>query len=289
MYKISTKELFLWINENTNNKEEKSSIYLLLDLVAGVSKRDLSELRFNSEDYILLKENLDNLFLMWREHISLHRPIQYITGSSYWRNFQLDVSENVLIPRPETEQLRDSVFNLFSEDYNKKFFVDLGTGSGALAIALASSKSNWVGIATDIDQNALLTAEANFRKVTNNSNLSFLIGNWWDPLTDFAGNIDFAISNPPYIPSDVYEKLPLGIKNFEPKIALNGGLDGLLHIRKIIKGASRFLKKEGWLLLENHHDQSQEIKNLLEEFGFDSVKTIFDYFGIGRFTIGRYK
>ena len=101
--------------------------------------------------------------------------------------------------------------------------------------------------------------------------------------------INLVVSNPPYIPRKIYESLPSSVIDFEPKKALYGGEDGLSHIKQIISDAPDFLAKDGWLILENHFDQSKKIKDLLRKFGFDSVKTINDTFGIGRFTIGRYK
>ena len=101
--------------------------------------------------------------------------------------------------------------------------------------------------------------------------------------------MDLAISNPPYIPRDTYEKLPKEVKYFEPKVALLGGEDGLKHIREIIRKAPAFLKNKGWLILENHFDQSEKVKQLLIKSKFTSIKIVKDFSGIGRFTIGRYK
>ena len=101
--------------------------------------------------------------------------------------------------------------------------------------------------------------------------------------------LDLAISNPPYIPRDTYEKLPKEVKNFEPKVALLGGEDGLKHIREIIQKAPLFLKEKGWLILENHFDQGEKVKQLLIKNKFTSIEIVKDLSGIGRFTIGRYK
>ena len=124
---------------------------------------------------------------------------------------------------------------------------------------------------------------------TKQSNLKFFCGNWWSPLKSFKGKIDLAISNPPYIPKDTYEKLPREVKNFEPKVALLGGEDGLTHIREIKQKAPFFLKEKGWLILENHFDQGEKVKQLLFNNRFTSIEIVKDLSGIGRFTIGRYK
>ena len=168
-------------------------------------------------------------------------------------------------------------------------FVDLGTGSGAISIALALAYPLSEGAATDIDQDALEIATKNFINFSKQSNLKFYCGNWWSPLESFKGKLDLAISNPPYIPRDTYEKLTKEVKNFEPKIALLGGEDGLKHIREIIQKAPLFLKENGWLILENHFDQSEKVKQLLIKNKFTSIEIVKDLSGIGRFTIGRYK
>ena len=202
---------------------------------------------------------------------------------------KLLVSNKVLIPRPETELIVDIVRNLFRKKSEKLFFAELGTGSGAISIALALAYPFSEGVATDIDQDALEIATKNFINSSKQSNLKFYCGNWWSPLESFKGKLDLAISNPPYIPEDTYEKLPKEVKDFEPKVALLGGEDGLKHIREIIQKAPLFLKEKGWLILENHHDQGEKVKQLLIKNKFTSIDIVKDYSGIGRFTIGRYK
>ena len=145
------------------------------------------------------------------------------------------------------------------------------------------------GIATDIDQYALEIAAKNYKNYSEQSNLTFYCGHWWTPIESFKGKLDLAISNPPYIPKDIYEKLPKEVKNFEPKIALIGGEDGLEHIREIIQKAPLYLRKKGWLILENHFDQAEKIKELLTKNKFTSIEIVNDLSGVGRFTIGRYK
>ena len=212
-----------------------------------------------------------------------------LCGITYWRDLKLKVTNKVLIPRPETELIVDIVFNLFKRKSEKLFFAELGTGSGAISIALALAYPFCEGVATDIDQDALEIATKNYINSSKQSNLKFYCGNWWSPLENFKGKLDLAISNPPYIPKDTYEKLPKEVKNFEPKVALLGGEDGLKHIREIIQKAPIFLKEKGWLILENHFDQGEKVKQLFIENKFTSIEIVKDLSGIGRFTIGRYK
>ena len=141
------------------------------------------------------------------------------------------------------------------------------------------------GVATDIDQDALEIATKNYINSSKQSNLKFYCGNWWSPLESFKGKLDLAISNPPYIPRDTYEKLPKEVKNFEPKVALLGGEDGLQHIMEIIQKAPLFLKEKGWLILENHFDQGVKVKQLLIKNKFTSIEIVKDLSGIGRLSL----
>ena len=289
MFEISTKQLFLWIKDIKKNKQGIDDFYLLLDLLGGISKSELLLLKINAQEKVNLNIDLFSLKKKWLEYIKLSKPIQYISGSSYWRNFKFELTNDVLIPRVETEQIVEIASNIFDYEDKKIIFADLGTGSGTISISLVVENSNWKGLATDIDINAIQVAQKNHKKICSESDINFYCGSWWEPLKKYSGRINLAISNPPYIPRSVYEKLPSSVKDFEPKIALYGGEDGLYHIQQIISEAPKFLVKGGWLILENHFDQSKKIKNLLRDYGFNSLKTINDTFGIGRFTIGRYK
>ena len=289
MHKTSTKELLLWIKSIKNNNSDDESLYLFLDLCGGISKADLNLLKLTSKEFLFLNENLNCLKKKWLEYSKNHKPIQYVCNSTYWRNIKLELSNYVLIPRVETEQIVEIATDLIKSNKNNITFAELGTGSGAISISLLLKKNTWKGLATDIDKNTLKVAKRNYKNILNSSNLLFFCGSWWQPLMQYSGMLDLVISNPPYIPTKVYKKLPSSVKDYEPKLALCGGEDGLDHIKEIISGAPKFLKKGGWIILENHFDQSQLIKNLLQKKEFNSVKTINDVFGIGRFTIGRYK
>ena len=286
---ISAEEFSLWKEKQILKGGKKESLNLLIDLVGGLQKKEFNLLKIKLEKKVELKINLELLESFWDKHLFTSIPIQYLSGISYWRNLKLEVSNKVLIPRPETELIIEIISERFQNKETKITFVDLGTGSGAISIALALANPNWNGIATDIDKNAIEIASRNFTKNCNQSNLIFYNGNWWDPLENFRGEIDLAISNPPYIPQDTYEKLPLEVKNFEPINALLGGADGLYHIKKIVQNAPFYLKEKGWLLIENHFDQGGIVKQLFLENRFTAVEVLKDFSGIGRFTIGRYK
>ena len=289
MLSISVEEFLFWKKKQLRKGGDQQSFAVLLDCMGGISTSDQNLININPEGNLYLKKNLDFLESIWDDHLLKSHPIQYLCGIAFWRDLKLKVSNNVLIPRPESELIVDIVFKIFGKKKEKLFFAELGTGSGAISIALALAYPSWVGIATDIDQDVLEIATENYINSSGQSNLRFFCGHWWNPLERFKGKLDLAISNPPYIPQDTYEKLPKEVKNFEPKIALLGGEDGLKHIREIIQKAPLFLKEKGWLILENHFDQGEKVKQLLLKNKFTSIEIVNDLSGIGRFTIGRYK
>ncbi len=286
---ISAKKLLMWEKKQLLKGGDKKSLNLLIDLLGGLSKKEFNFLKIKPEKKVELKINLELLEYFWEKHLNSSIPIQYLGGISYWRDLKLEVSSKVLIPRPETEILVDIISERFKNKSKKITFVDLGTGSGAIGIALALLNPKWDGLATDIDKNAIEIASRNFTKISNQSNLKFYLGNWWNPLINFKGEIDLAVANPPYIPLKTYEELPKEVKKFEPRIALMGGEDGLEHIKEIVRYAPSYLKEKGLLLIENHFDQGDRVKELFLENKFTSVKVLKDFSGIGRFTIGRYK
>ncbi len=289
MLSISVEEFLFWKKKQLSKGGDQQSFSLLIDCIGGIPTSDLNLIIINPRGNLHLNKNLEFLESVWDRHLQKSCPIQYLCGITYWRDLKLNVTNKVLIPRSETELIVDIVFNIFRKKSEKFFFAELGTGSGAISIALALAYPLSQGVATDIDQDALEIAAENFINSSKQLNLKFYCGNWWSPLESFKGKLELVISNPPYIPQDTYEKLPKEVKNFEPKVALLGGEDGLKHIREIIQKAPLFLKENGWLILENHFDQSEKVKQLLIKNKFTSIEIIKDLSGIGRFTIGRYK
>jgi len=289
MLRISVEEFLLWKKKQLSKGGDQQSFEVLLDCIGDISTRDLNLKILNPNGNLHLKKNLEFLESVWEDYLIRSCPIQYLCGITFWRDLKLKVTNKVLIPRPETELIVDIVFNIFRRKSEKFFFAELGTGSGAISIALALAYPLSEGVATDINQDALKIATKNYINSSKQSNLKFYCGNWWTPLESFKGKLDLVVSNPPYIPRDIYEKLPKEVKNFEPKAALLGGEDGLKHIREIIQKAPLFLKEKGWLILENHFNQGEQVKQLLIRNKFTSIEIVNDLSGIGRFTIGRYK
>ena len=289
MLSISVKEFLCWKDKQLSKGGDEQSLTFLLDTVGGIPAEHFNFLRINLKENLNLKKNLEYLENIWDDHLLRSTPIQYLCGTTFWRDLKLKVTDKVLIPRPETELIIDIVSRIYGKKSQKLRFAELGTGSGAISIALALAYPIWEGVATDIDQDALKVATKNYINSSKQTNLKFYSGHWWTPLESFKGKIDLAISNPPYIPRVTYEKLPKEVKNFEPKIALEGGDDGLKHIKEIIQKAPLFLREKAWIILENHFDQGEKVRQLLIENKFKSVEIVNDLSGVGRFTIGRYK
>ena len=289
MLSVSVKDFLVWKKKQLSKGGDCQSFAVLLDSLGGIPTNNLNSLDLNPESKLYLKKNLRFLESVWEDHLLSSSPIQYLCGIAFWRDLKLKVTNKVLIPRSETELIVDIVSKIFGNKSQKLLFAELGTGSGAISIALSLAYPLWEGIATDIDKDVLEIATKNYIDSSEKSNLKFYQGHWWTPLERFKGKLDLAIANPPYIPKNTYEKLPKEVKNFEPKIALLGGEDGLKHIREIIQKAPLYLKKKGWLILENHFDQGEKVKQLLLKNKFTSIEIVNDLEGIGRFTIGRYK
>ena len=151
MFSISIKEFLFWKKKQLSKGGDFQSLSVLIDCIGGISLNDLNSLSINPENFLSFKKNLEYLESIWDDHLLNSSPIQYLCGAAYWRDLKLKVNEKVLIPRPETELIIDIVFKIFGNKSEKLFFAELGTGSGAISIALALAFPSWDGIATDID------------------------------------------------------------------------------------------------------------------------------------------
>ena len=193
MLSISVEEFLIWKKKQLSKGGDQQSFAVLIDCIGGVSSSDQNLIRINLERNLHLKRNLDFLESIWNEHLLKSCPIQYLCGITFWRDLKLKVTNKVLIPRPETELIVDIVFSKFQKKSEKLFFAELGTGSGAISIALALAYPFSDGVATDIDQDALEIATKNYINSCNQSNLKFYCGDWWTPLESFKGKLDLAI------------------------------------------------------------------------------------------------
>lgn len=210
-------------------------------------------------------------------------PVAYLLGRRGFWTLDLAVSPATLIPRPETERLVELALERLPEGMPLRI-ADLGTGSGAIALALASERPLAQIVATDMSADALAVAAGNARQ-HGLANVAFRQGSWHAPLAE--ERFDLIASNPPYIASDD-PHLAQGDLRFEPATALASGHDGLDDIRLIIAGAPAHLQPGGWLLMEHGWDQGEAIRALLEGAGFVEVETALDLEQRDRVSLGRW-
>jgi len=210
-------------------------------------------------------------------------PIAYITGQREFWGLPLTVSPATLIPRPETERLVEIALQKISPN-ERRLIADLGTGSGALALALASERPLCHIVGSDISDAALAIAEQNRRQL-NLENVRFSQGRWFEPLHDLL--FDLVISNPPYVASGD-PHLQEGDLRFEPQQALSAGTDGLDAIREIVASASSHLKPGAWLILEHGYDQGDAVVHLMKTSCFNHVICLQDYAARERATVGQW-
>jgi len=208
-------------------------------------------------------------------------PIAYLTGKREFWSLELKVTPDVLIPRPETELLVEQALTRIPEDSDWTI-ADLGTGSGAIALAIATERPHCRLIVTDNSAAALAVARANTARL-GITNVQFRHGEWLTPLA--GTRLDVIVSNPPYVRAND-PHLTQGDVRFEPETALVAGTDGLDAIRCIAADAVTYLRPGGWLLLEHGYDQAQAVRGLLETHGYDMVVSCRDTAGHERITIG---
>ena len=170
---VSGKDFLFWKKKQLSKGGDQQSLAFLLYCIGGIPISDLNLITINPRGNLYLKNNLEFLESVWDDHLLKSCPIQYLCGITFWRDLKLKVTNKVLIPRMETELIVDIVFNIFRNKSDKIFFAELGTGSGAISIALALAYPLSNGVATDIDQDALEIATQNFINYSKKPNLKF--------------------------------------------------------------------------------------------------------------------
>lgn len=210
-----------------------------------------------------------------------HEPIAYICGIKEFWSLELTVTSETFIPRPETELLVETLLNL---GQGKRLKVaDLGTGSGAIALAIAHEQPDWQVYATDKSSNALIIAKNNAQKLKSD-NIIFCQGHWLSALT--CKEFDMIVCNPPYIAEDEWETYASSLK-FEPRNALVSGKDGLDAIREICISAPSYLKPSGYVLIEHGFLQGQAVRQILSTLAYENIISLMDLSNCERVTIGR--
>ena len=206
----------------------------------------------------------------------------YLLGDREFYGLAFKVTPAVLIPRPETELLVEVALERVAEDQSASI-LDLGTGSGCIAITLARLRPRARVVATDVSQQALAVAQENAAQ-HGAHNLELRLGDWFEPVA--GERFDLVVSNPPYV-AEADRHLTEGDLRYEPRLALSAGRDGLSMLRSIVQQAPQHLHDAGWLLLEHGYDQGPAVHALLLQHGFHDVLTRADLAGIPRVTLGR--
>ena len=263
---------------------------LLLGHTLGKSRLELY-LSYNSP---LEQAEVDRYRELIRQRAE-HKPIQYILGETEFYGLKIKLNSNVLIPRPETELLPEKIIGLVNENSilftGEIVIFDIGTGSGCIAVALAKKLAGVQIFASDISKEALKIARENAKANGVSSKIKFLEG---DLEHAFIGHgipqADIVVSNPPYVSEKEMLELPPEVKDYEPLQALNGGVDGLDQIKRLIAAGPKLLKPGGWLFLEIGWKQSENVGRLLDLNGeYEEIDFFPDYHDIDRIARARRK
>lgn len=233
-------------------------------LLSKVLNKDRLYLIVNREKILTDKEYREYNEMIDKRALGV--PVQYLTNNQEFMGLDMYVEEGVLIPRPDTEVLVEKVIN--SMDNTKRYnIVDIGTGSGAITVTLAKYFINSTIYSIDISKKAINIGRKNADRHDVFFRIKFLEGSLFEPLDNIniKGKIDILVSNPPYIPSDDIEKLQIEVSKYEPRLALDGGEDGLDFYRKIIDKAPEYLRKDGFIAMEVGHDQAEKVVELMNK------------------------
>ena len=289
---ISGDQLYCWRKKAKQQaiaaKLSPSEVDWLIKATTTLDALSLRLDRFQDQEAVLCRFSLPSLEKLWSERINKRLPLQYLVREVHWREFALTVTPAVLIPRPETELIIDIAFNAAKKnihtDLTKGHWVDLGTGSGAIACGLASLFSSAQIHAVDCSKAALTIASTNARDLGFGQNITFYRGNWWEPLSMLKGKVSGMISNPPYIPTADIVRLQPEVAAHEPHLALDGGNDGLESIRHLISSSFDYLCPGGIWLIEIMAGQAETVKILLETSEqYANIEIFPDLAGIERF------
>jgi release factor glutamine methyltransferase len=291
VFTVSGAELSQW-----RSQARAEAIAIVVDgyevdwLLLEISDLDRLALRLGSFQTLAsigLTRSFAELQTLWQQRIEQRIPVQYLVGHSHWRQFTLKVSPAVLIPRPETELVIDLVLAAVTSqpELATGTWVDLGTGSGAIAIGLADALPNATIHAVDISSEALAIATENAQTCGFGDRITFHQGRWFEPIEQLKHQLSGIVSNPPYIPTDTIATLEPEVQQHEPHLALDGGADGLDDIRHLVSTGHNFLQPGGLWLVEFMATQGTRIEPLLNAAGYEQIRIVNDLAGHDRFAL----
>ena len=239
----------------------------------------LAKVLGSNREYIILNNhkdlnnnNLDHFKKLIKERAN-RKPIAYLLNKKFFWDSEFYVNKNTLIPRPDTEVIIQEILRL-TKHKNKLNILDIGVGSGCILLTILKERKNFYGTGIDISNNSLDISKINAKNLNVGERIKF----YKSDIDKFAqGKYDVIVSNPPYIKSCDLKYLESDVINFEPKLALDGGLDGLSVIRKVINRSSELIKKNGKIILEIGFDQKNKVIKLLNKKGFYINSTLKDF------------
>ena len=255
----------LAINKGSKILKKKSIPNSKLDseiLMAKTINRDRKYILLNSNINVN-KQNL-NIYFELIEQRSLGYPVAYLTNKKFFWKYEFFISNDVLIPRPDTELVVENALRL-TKQKNKLNILDIGVGSGCIILSILKDRESYYGTGIDISKKCLNTTKINAINLKVDTRLKLFKSD----IDKFnLGKYDLIVSNPPYIKKHTIKYLERDVAKFEPKLAVSGGLDGLLVIRKVIKKSSELIKKNGIFILEIGFDQKNKVIEILKKEGF---------------------
>ncbi|MFC1467573.1 peptide chain release factor N(5)-glutamine methyltransferase [Verrucomicrobiota bacterium] len=282
------REYLRWMESDFDRAGVDGPTYVARDLMAHALGCSRPEVLIRADDELTMAQQhrLERMAAL----AQAGEPIQYVIGEVDFREVTLKVDRRALIPRPETELLVGEVMAAeqakgLPDLFDRPSIVDVGTGSGCIVISLAKEFPSGIYTAVDVSEDALALAQENaeLNHVKDRirwSHSSLLDG--FDP-----ESMDFVVSNPPYITTDVCGQLDRAVREFEPMSALDGGADGLILIRTLVEQAKSVLVPGGWIMMEMGYDQGPALKELLESQGYEEVQIKKDLAGLDRMALGR--
>tara|TARA_B100000900_G_scaffold350865_1_gene317623 strand:+ start:535 stop:1380 length:846 start_codon:yes stop_codon:yes gene_type:complete len=245
-------------------------------LMSKVLKKNRSNVLLNSEKLLSDKD-----YKNFRKLISnrlRNKPIAYLTGEKWFWKYEFEINDKVLIPRPDTELIIEQVLKIYKNKCNINF-LEVGVGSGCIILSILKEKKSFLGKGIDFSKECIKISKKNAIKLKVQNRLKLFKSD----IDNFSlGKYDLIISNPPYVKKLDLKNLDKDVVDYEPRLALDGGLDGLSKIRKIVKKSSELVKLNGKLIIEIAHDQKKMVKDILRLNGFLTNKVVKDLGGNDR-------